>query len=45
MKSNAVIMVGLAGFLALPLVARAQPPAPAAASAQAPSVADAVRQM
>lgn len=47
MKSNAVIMVGLAGFLALPLVARAQAPAPAAASpsAQAPSVADAVRQM
>jgi hypothetical protein len=43
MKRNAVVMVFLAGFLALPVVARAQ--ASAAAPAQAPSVADAVRQM
>jgi hypothetical protein len=42
MKRTAVTMLVLAGFLALPLIARAQ--APAAASASAPSTADAIRQ-
>jgi hypothetical protein len=42
-RSAAIMIVGLAGFLALPLAALAQAPAPAAAPAAAPSTADAIR--
>jgi hypothetical protein len=42
MKHYAVIMVGLVGLLASPLIVRAQ--APSQAPAPAPSVADAIRQ-
>jgi len=42
MKPHALVLIGLAGLLAAPLVA--QTPAPAQAPAPAPSVSDAIRQ-
>ncbi len=45
MKRQAIVTLVIAGFVSMPLVARAQAPAPAAAPAAAPSVTDAIRQM